>query len=329
MLKKFALIIFCLSLAVAAGCVVKKQTEQNTPKEPEANTIMNDFQALIQKDSSVEEVAGFINNNISSVSEEDASKMVDQFEIIQKKNLPQFEIMFDEDGMQDKINSEYKAVTAQSDIKDSELKELLAKTKNSGYKVETAEGFFFPIIDYEFYKNFSSYVTPDVKDYIDIMAEESDKVPAKDAALVIGWDEVLKRALSQEKFINTHKDSVKVNDVKELYKKYVTFALYGLNNTPLFRYDSKILDPKAKEVYLDAVTNPGDSRFLKTLNGFLDLVKNNNCKLADEVEQYRDNVIKKLSGSSTEPDSLNPKQKNDSQVTLLHEIIQLAQQGKV
>ncbi|MCG9969914.1 hypothetical protein L9W92_18115 [Pelotomaculum terephthalicicum JT] len=304
MLKKIALIILCLCLVVAAaGCTVKKQTEPNTPTEPEANTIMNDYQALIQKNPGVEEVADFINQNISSVSKEDASDMVDQFEKIQKKNLPQFESMFNDDGMQNKINSEYKSITAQSDIKDADLKELLAKTKDSGYKVETAEGSFFPIIDYGFYKNFSSYVTPDMKDYIDIMAVESDKVPAKDAALVIGWDEVLKRALNQEKFIDKHKDSIKVNDVKELYKKYTTFALYGLNNTPLFSYDSKTLNPKAREIYFNAVADAGDSNSLKILGGFLDLVKNNNYKLTSEAEQYRHNVIKKLGESSMESSS--------------------------
>jgi hypothetical protein len=261
---------------------------------------MNDFHTLAQKNSSVvEEVANFINNNISKVSKEDASKMVDEFEKIQKNNLPQFEDMFTKDDMQNKINREYKAIIAQSDIKDTGLKELLDKTKNSGYKVETAEGLFFPIIDYELYKNFSSYVTPDMKDYINIMAEESNKVSAKDAALVIGWDEVLKRVLSQEKFINTHKDSVKVDEIKQLYKKYVTFALYGANNTPLFSYDKKTLVPEAKEVYFAAVAGAGNSDFLKTLGGFLDLIKNNNYKLTSEVEQYRDNVINKLSVNST------------------------------
>lgn len=119
-MKKLALIILCLSLVVAAGCTTKKQTEPDTPKEPKANTIiMNDFNTLTQKDSSAEDVANFINNNISNVSKEDASKMVDEFEKIQKKNLPQIENMFNEDVMQNKINSEYKSITAQADIKDN------------------------------------------------------------------------------------------------------------------------------------------------------------------------------------------------------------------
>lgn len=294
MLKKMAPLILCLFLIVSAGCTAKKQAGTNPPAETKASTVMNDFNSLTQKDPSVEDVAVFINNNLANVSKEDAAKLVDEFEKIQKKNLQQFENMFISDSMQNKINSEYKSITNQSDIKDKEVKELLDKTKNSGYKVETAERTFFPIIDYSFYKKFSACVTPDMKDYIDIMAEESDKVPAKDAALVIGWDEVLKRALNQEKFINTHKDSVKINEVKELYKKYVTFTLYGANNTPLFSYDSKTLNPNAKDVYINAAANAGNSEYLKTIGEYLDLLKNNNYELTSEVGTYRDNVIKEL-----------------------------------
>jgi len=39
------------------------------------------------------------------------------------------------------------------EIEDEKVRELLSKTKNSGYRVETAEGMFFPVIDYEVYKN--------------------------------------------------------------------------------------------------------------------------------------------------------------------------------
>jgi len=71
------------------------------------------------------------------------------------------------------------------EIEDEKVRELLSKTKNSGYRVETAEGMFFPVIDYEVYKKYSEYVTEDVKEYINIMAEESNNPPAKDAALVV------------------------------------------------------------------------------------------------------------------------------------------------
>lgn len=293
MLKKTAFFILCLILIISAGCTAQNQTgPDNQEEKPKAEAIMNDFQTLIRKDPSVEETANFLNNNIFNVSQEDASEMIDEFEKIQKKNLPRFEELFNNDSIQKKINAEYQSIINHADIKDGELKELLTKTKNSGYKIETAEGSYFPIINYEFYKKFSSYVTSDMKDYIEIMAVESNKAPAKDAEFVIGWNEIIKRALEQEKFLNTHKDSVKIAEIKQLYKKYLRFSLYGVDNTPLFRYDTKTMAANAKEVYLNAVKDTTASDYLKTLNNFLDLVKNSNFKLTQEVEQYRDNVLK-------------------------------------
>lgn len=295
MFKKLVPLILCIFLVVAAGCTAQKPSETNPPADSKtANAIMDEFQTLKQKNAGVEEVANFIIDNIADVSQENATKLADEFEQLQKDKLPELESLFFKDTIQNKINTEYKSITAGVDIKDTELKELLAKTKNSGYKVETAEGTYFPIIDYSFYKKFRASVTPDMKDYIDIMAVESDKVPAKDAALVIGWDDVLNRALAQEEFINTHKDSVKLDEVQELYKKYYVFTLYGLNNTPLFIYQTNTMDPEARRVYERTAAKPGNSEFLKKLGEYMNVVKNSNYTLTDEVKGYRDGVVKEL-----------------------------------
>ena len=299
MFKKLVLVILCLSLVVAAGCNTENQTEPNTPSNQQANTVLDQFQTITQQITSAEEVANFLINNISNAPKEDAAKMVDEFERIQIEFLPQFESVVFETDMQNKINTEYQSITDQAEIDDPELKELITKTQNSGYKVETAEGMYFPVIDYEFYKNFSAHVTTDMQDYIDITAEESNHVSAKDAALIISWDEIIQRALKQENFINAHPDSMKVDEIKQLHHKYVTFTLYGANNTPLFSYDSKTIDPQARDVYVNAVTDNGNSEFLKTLDGFLNVVKNNDNKLTTQVEQYRTDVSAQYSTAST------------------------------
>ena len=273
------------------GCTATKQDEPAKTKEPK-NTIMQDFQSLSQQGASLEEIANFITNNISQVAKADASTMVTEFEEMQKEQLTQFEAMFSPDTMQSKLAEEYPNIAQQKAVKDPELKALLDKTNNSGYKVETAEGSFFPIIDYQFYEKFSAYVTTDSQDYIQIMAAESKQVPAKDAALVIGWDEILQRAQNQEKFLSTHKNSVKTKEVKELYQKYVSFTLYGANNTPLFSYETNTLNPKAKEIYLAAIKNPGNSEYLKMLSLYLEVLAKNNFVLTEEVKQYRDHISK-------------------------------------
>ncbi len=47
---------------------------------------------------------------------------------------------------------------------------------DSGYKLIYEEGMFYPIIDYEFYKKYSNNVTDDIREYINVMAVESNEV---------------------------------------------------------------------------------------------------------------------------------------------------------
>ncbi|WP_077712759.1 hypothetical protein [Desulforamulus ferrireducens] len=294
MTKKLLFLTLCFLLAISLGCTAKEPDKTEKPQETSA-AVMQELQDLKQKGASPEEIANFITDNIAKVPKEDGSQMVDTLEQVQREQLPQFEALFMEGAWQSKLANHYQAnnyqgITDPSAIQDAELKTFLEKVTKNGYKVETAEGTFFPIIDYEFYEKFSPYVTADRKDYIEIMSVESQQVPAKDAALVISWDEVLKRAQNQEKFLTTHKDSVKAAEVKKLYQQYVVYTLYGLNNTPLFSYETNTIDPEAKKSYLAAVKNPRHSEYLKMLSGYLDLLAKNNYVLTDEVKQYRDKV---------------------------------------
>ncbi|MEG6615949.1 YjgB family protein [Peptococcaceae bacterium 1198_IL3148] len=311
MLKKVIVMILCLSLIVI-GCT-------NSEKDAKADSGLIDFKALIQSNASAEEVAGFINTTIKGVSKEDASEMVNDFERFQKDKIVEFEKIIFENETQTKLFECFKThgVINQANIPDdAELKEMLSKIENSGYKIETAEGMFFPVIDYQFYKNFSTYVTDDMKEYIEIMAEESTEVPAKDGALVIGWDQLLNRAISQERFLTTYTNSIKINEVQQLHNNYILFTFYGLNNTPLFDYHSQIINADAKEVYLNAVKDIGSSEHLKALKGFVAVLKDNDYKLTDEVNRYRDKVTASLT-------------KNKTDTALLDQIIETAHQGQI
>ncbi len=277
----------------------KKENQTTTQDKIEQDPVMDEFDSLIEEDKRLDEVIAFVDKNISLLYEENASIMIDKLQTAQVENLPKLEERFYSNDLQSKMLEVYKTdfdINNIDNIDDKELKDLLLETRDHGYKVETAEGMFFPIINYEFYKQYSSYVTYDMKDYIDIMAVESNKVPAKDGALVIGWDEVLNRALNQERFINKYPDSVKLDSVKQLYKNYVSFTLFGLNNTPLFDYDSKVMVDDAKNVYMNAIENNERSKLVETLKGFLDLLQKDNYKLTDESDTYRKSAIEGTRG---------------------------------
>ena len=281
------------------------QTANNTEKQkpvedtaPDESKVMEDFQALLAKNVSLPEIISFIDNNISKVSRENASMMIDKLEEMQKNFLPEMDEKFYKvEDLQQKMSEAFMQgfnISKIYDVEDAELKQLLSETRDSGYKVETAEGMFFPVIDYEFYKKYSLYVTPDMKEYIDIMAVESNNTPFKDAALVIDWDEVLKRAINLEKFIAQYKDSIRLDDVKELYKKYLNFSLFGLDNTPLFSYDSKVMDSKTKEAYMGMLERSEESGYIRIMRDFMDIVKKNDYKLTDEVSKFRESIIENM-----------------------------------
>ena len=292
-------IVVLLGAGLLTGCTApaedntgSKAEDNNPPAVEESNEdkVMPEFMALAEGNPKPDAIIEFMDKNISEVSKENASKMLDKLEKSLKNNLPELEERYYSTAVQEAMFNAYKSefdLSKLDSIQDGEVKSLIDETKAMGYKVETAEGMFFPIINYEFLKKFSSYAGDDMKDYIDIMAAESNKVPAKDGALVIGWDEVIERALAQESFIAKHSGSAKAESIKELQKRYIMFILYGLNNTPLFSYDTKTMNPEAKEVYIKAVKDNADSELIKFLGGYMEILEKSDYKLSEEAEKYR------------------------------------------
>ncbi len=297
--------IMLVLLAVLSGCTgsekqkgVSNQTiEESRVKEDKI--IMDEFNALLQKDNSeVKDVFEFVNKKIAAVTPQSASIMLNALENKQQAALIKMKDTYEADAIQQKLVKEFKGDLTDSSlqgIQDRETKELLLKTKSNGFKVETAEGFYFPVLDYSLYKQYHSNVTPDIAAYIDIMAIESDITPVKDAALMIGWEEIIKRGISQEKFIQEYHNSPKAADVKKLLKNYLVFALYGTNNTPLFQYEDKQMSPEAKEIYSHSTwSGSGSGSFSKIMVEYTVLVKNNNYNLTQEVDEYRKKVIQEF-----------------------------------
>ena len=291
-------IVLIFTLALQIGCSGNGEIPINDQENGHGKEIMDEFNALVENDTELDKVIGFIDQNISALSKENAATMINKLEELQKKNLPKLEEEYYTDSnLQNKMLHLYQSKFDINEINNSDdeaLKGLLTETKENGYKIETAEGMFFPIIDYGIYKNYRSYATPDLEHYIDIMVIESTNVPAKDGALVIGWDEVLDRAMNQEEFMSQYPDSVKIDDVKKLYTKYVGFALFGLNNTPLFSYDSKTMVEEAKSVYEEGVKRNEDSEILEIIKEYLDVIEENDYKLTDEIETYRRGILENI-----------------------------------
>lgn len=275
------------------GAVGQKPSVQEPQVDKKA--VMDEYNKLIANNTQPKEIFDFMDKNIKALTKEDAASIINQLEKLQMDYLPKMEEKFLGSDVQAEFAKAYlakKEINNINDLESKALKDLVNETISNGYKVETAEGMFFPIVSYSAYKEFAQYLTDDLKEFVLIMSVESDKVPAKDAALVIEWNEVIDRALRQEAFIKKYPDSSKLDEVKELNKKYLYFTFFGLNNTPLFTYDVKVMNGEAKKAYMNLeLLSTGDSELKQNLKGFMELLKNNGYKLTPEVEKYRNEIV--------------------------------------
>ncbi len=255
--------------------------------------IMSD-DSLLPKD-----MLAYIKENIGHSSESDAADLMLRLEILQKNYLEWLtEKYFRDDEIQNEFRKLGTIPTTADNIQNAALRELLTDAHSNGFKTETAEADYFPVIDYQIYKQYLEYLPKDLQEYFRLMAVESDKAPARDGSLVIGWDEVVRRAYSQQQFILNNMKSQKLDDVQKLFGKYVSFIFNGLPNTPAFTYGSKKFDTKLREALMHIAEEKGDTPLGKKIVGYLEVLEKNAYKLNEEVEQFRNKAVEDLLLSS-------------------------------
>ncbi|MCQ6560042.1 hypothetical protein NNL21_15220 [Paenibacillus mendelii] len=257
-----------------------------------ATKVVNQYEALL-KSGKLPKAISYLNDHIDEVSTYQATIMVLHLENAVKKALPSMVDRIGKTSVQAKINKVYKYGDNFADVikrtNDKALKALLQEAADSGFKLETAEGFYFPVVRYATLQKYNAYVTADIKAYMDIMTVESEKANMKDAALMIGYQELVNRALSQERFVKQFPSSNRTAQVKQLFNSYKILTFYGVNNTPLFDYDTKVIQPNAKKGYSLILqwNKPESSAYLTTLDKFMKLLADQNYKLTAEVEKFR------------------------------------------
>lgn len=256
-----------------------------------ANAVYNKAVKLL-KERELSYAKAYITKHIRNVSKYQATLLVLRLENAMNASLNTNTDKMFTPGTQEAIMKVYKygepINTTLTKIKDPSLRSLLVELRDSGYRLHTAEGVVFPIVDYKTLVPYKPYISKDIQDYIDIMVVESEKVAVSDAALVIPWSEVIRRGLAQEAFIKDHPNSNRTKDVKQMLKFNEISLFYGYNNTPLFQYTSNAVDPEALEAIRKAVSGDvSGSSFLTKLKGWYDMIEKNGGKLTQEVWKYR------------------------------------------
>lgn len=108
---------------------------------------------------------------------------------------------------------------------------LVDDTIAGKYRLIQSEGMVYPIVDYRELSEYAPYLSKAMSDYLLLMADESDVPSMNDASVSITWDELSKRTLAAETYLNTYPDSPRHMHVKGMLQRNLIVMLNGSSNT--------------------------------------------------------------------------------------------------
>lgn len=253
--------------------------------------VLSTFQSLL-KANNLRDADIYLNKNIQKTTRHHATLMVLYLENARIKALPVLDQKFYPQEIQNELSSIYKRNDNIDNLlkkaKTQKLKSLLTEAKNSGYKMRTSEGMYYLTMDYSRFERYQNNVKDDIAAYIAIQMTETDKYSSSDAALTIGYQELVNRALIQENFLLEYPTSNRARQVKTLFNDYKLYVFYGLNNTPLFSYEDNTMQPNARKAYefISQIPSTNKSELRTHLKQFMKLVKEEKYKKTAKVEQW-------------------------------------------
>ncbi|MBY9078508.1 hypothetical protein KIH86_00950 [Paenibacillus sp. HN-1] len=304
-----------LGLAVALGTIgsaeiaaVTVSAEAAAPaataSADQSLAVYNQFERYLtnaaKTPSSLIQARNYLLNHIKQTDSWRATVMVLHLENVQKTRLDTFSEKIYPERVQQILDAAYRKggigkgltyTSLMNQVTDSSVKALLTELFGYGYKLETSEGMYYPVMNYEGFKPFKAHIGKDIAAYIDLMAAESNRPALSDAAIVITWDELIGRGLVMEKFVSQYPFSNRNAAVKDLLKLRSLFIFYGASNTPAYSYGASgeptQIDPKLKQAYEDAVSDgTGGSQILNDIQTLLGILDKNGGIWNADVEAF-------------------------------------------
>lgn len=309
-MKKFTylIIIIVLTLSLSLfGCTKDEGEEPNNTDDPigvedendeDDNTktsedIINEFGEIIADNEETEELIEFIDKNIEKVTSIEGDQMVTELinRLEESKESFMNKLMELDNGKLVNISIErFFPEENIKDIEDEELKELVEEIIENKYKLQLAEGMYYPIVDYEKLKEYDDYVSEEVKDYVHLKAVDSNTVIASDAALVISYDELADIIIDTEKYIEKYAGGVYSDRVEKMYNNKLDIYLSGLPNTLIYDYNTKKINEDVLESYIETGSK-GDTVTSFIVGKYVNIIRDNENIIDEEVLKKADELL--------------------------------------
>lgn len=318
-MKRLYIFLLVLVLALSltlSGC--KKEEDANTPvikppietpkadevEEEEPDNIIKEFGEVLNKEEEPDKIISFIEDNLDKVSEVEGNVMIDGLERKLENNLDKvtdriMELDKDNELLDIAGYEEEFAEEHISEIKNEELRAEVQKAYDNMYKLVNLEGQFYPIIDYTRLQKYNDYLTAEWKDYLAIMARDSEDLPMADGGLSISFAELADRLLLTENYLNSYLDGQRHTEVLEMYENKINVYLKGLPNTPIAHRETGIIKPEVLDSY-EKTASGEDYMTVFAVSQYLEAIKENEMLIDEDILNLADKLIDDVMETLTE-----------------------------
>lgn len=175
---------------------------------------------------------------------------------------------------------------------------FLKGIKRDGFLLNYHEGIVTLYPDYNLLKNYNQFVSDSISDYIEILSRESSEILSADGGLTITWEELAFRVLNTERYLTKHSDSIRYNEIFEMYKWYLNTLLTGLPDTPIYYRNSNLIRNDVLQSYNKTVIHNTDTKTSSILKEYLDIIRSKDNKIDGEALDYVRETLKTLTFST-------------------------------
>ena len=134
--------------------------------------------------------------------------------------------------------------------KTQQAKQYLSQLHSNGFTLSVEEGSTYVKQDVDFIaKHFYNTLSSTMRTYLERVRIENKEGFLSDAAMVITPTALAQRIIFWDEFLMNYPSFVFNETIKEKQREYLTFLLEGVDNTPLFKHQSKELSEKYEEAY--------------------------------------------------------------------------------
>lgn len=264
--------------------------EVETPEDPDE--IMKEFYKMINGEETTKNVIMFVINSIENLDVKNADNMILDYEgyLIQDLNilLKQYENANSNPELSKIFDSGIKENMAS--LKDTDLKDLLNRTLDSGYLLLKGGGYIYPEIDYSEILKYREYITTNVVDYLEIMEVETKNRFTYGEEIEIPLEELLNRLRNTESYLVSNEGSKSSNKIYKLYAEYMYGIILGAGNPYVLANEgTSIIKDEILNEYKTFVNNNKDSRTAGILEEYINILANNDNDMdAPEVIEFYD-----------------------------------------